>query len=148
MLENSASTPTLLTMPSPNSPWFGRSTLSKLLCQSLIGLPDSEPSSPSWSPSATPVRHLAPVRRCWPRSSGRRCRHGCHDTPHSLSARPLSLSLSSLRGGSAIAIAAESFASSSRPHLCVLPHLRASPSSPRAPPSSPPLGWTRSPRGE
>jgi EmrB/QacA subfamily drug resistance transporter len=29
-----------------------------------------------------------------------------------------------------------------------LPRLRASPSPPRAPPSSPPLGWTRSPRGD
>ena len=58
---------------------------------------------------------------------------------------PLSLALS---GGNAIAIAAESFASSSHPRLYVLPRLRASPSSPRAPPSSPPFSWMRSPRGE
>ena len=70
-----------------------------------------------------------------------------------LTQRPstLSLSLSLSRdsdGENAITIAAESFASSSRPRICASPLLRASPSPPRAPPSSPPLGWTRSPRGE
>ena len=61
----------------------------------------------------------------------------------------LLLSLSRARsGGNAVAIAAESFASSSRPRLCVLLRLRAPPSPPRAPPSSPPISWTRSPRGE
>ena len=116
----------------------------------MIAWSDSEPSSSSWSPSATPVRHLAAVRWCWPRSLGHRCRHGRHDTPHSLSARPLSpcLSLATPPGESVIAIAAERFASSLRPRLCISPRLRASPSSPRAPPSSPALGWTRSPRGE
>ena len=51
-------------------------------------------------------------------------------------------------GGNAIAIVAESSASFARARLRVSPHLRASPSPPRAPPSSPPLRWTRSPRGE
>ena len=51
-------------------------------------------------------------------------------------------------GSSVVAIAAESFVSSSRSCLHVSPLLWASPSLPRAPPSSPPLGWPRSPRGE
>ena len=146
MLKNSASTPTLSTTPSPNSPWFGRSTLSKLLCQSLIVLPDSEPSSPSWSPA----RHLSAIWRPYAGDGLARQVVGVvmdattHRTQSAL-VHSLPVSLSRLRGGSAIAIAAESFASSSRPHLCVSPCLRASPSSPRAPPSSPPLGWTRSP---
>ena len=38
--------------------------------------------------------------------------------------------------------------SSLRSRLRVSPLLRASPSLPQAPPSSPPLGWPRSPRGE
>ena len=68
-----------------------------------------------------------------------------------LTQRPSTLSLPLSRappGESAVDIAAVSFASSSRPRLCVLPRLRASPSLPRAPPSSPSLGWTRSPLGE
>jgi len=63
---------------------------------------------------------------------------------HSL---PPSLSRDS-DGESAIPIAVESFASSSRPRHCASPLLRASLCPPRAPPSSPPLGWPRSPRGE
>ena len=116
----------------------------------MIAWSDSEPSSPPWSPSATPVRHLALVCRRWLRSSGCQRRHGRHDTPHSLSARPLSSCLSTATppGESAVAIAAVSFASTSRSRLCVSPRLRASPSPPRAPPSSPPFRWTRSPRGE
>ena len=61
----------------------------------MIASPDSEPSSPSGTSRATPVRQLAPVLRRWPRSSGRRRWHGHHDAPHSLSTRPLS-SFSSL----------------------------------------------------
>ena len=34
-----------------------------MLCHTVIASPDSEPSTPSWMPSTTPVRHLAPVRR-------------------------------------------------------------------------------------
>ena len=60
---------------------------------------------------------------------------------------PSSISCDSV-GDSAIAIAAASIASSLCPRLCILPRLRAYPSPPRAPPSFPPLGWTRSPRGE
>ena len=64
----------------------------------MIASPDSEPSSPSGTSRATPVRQLAPVRRRWPRSSGRRRWHGRHDAPHSLNAvhslpSPLSRSL-------------------------------------------------------
>ena len=117
----------------------------------MIAWSDSEPSSPSWSPSATPSCHLAPIRQRWPRSLGHQRRHGLHDTPHSLSARPLSSFLSLPRdsvGDSAISIAAASFASSLCPRLYVSPRLRASPSPPRPPPSFPPLGRTRSPRGE
>ena len=64
--------------------------------------------------------------------------------PSILLLRSLALALAE----NAVAIAAESFASSSRPRLCVLLRLRAPPSPPRAPPSSPPISWTRSPRGE
>ena len=58
---------------------------------------------------------------------------------------PLSRARSS---GNAVAIAVESFASSSCLRLCVLLRLRAPPSLPRSPPSSPPIGLMRSPRGE
>ena len=58
---------------------------------------ESEPSSPSWPTSAAPGCHLSTVHRRWPHSSGRRCRHGRHDTPHSPSARPFSPSLSRAR---------------------------------------------------
>ena len=64
----------------------------------MIALSDSEPSSPSWSPSATPGCHLAPVRRHWPRSSGRWHRHRCHDTcTHPTPVHSLPSSLSRLR---------------------------------------------------
>ena len=137
------------TTPSPNSLWFGSYSSLKLLCQTLIASLDSERSSPSGTSRAPPVRQMAPVRRRWPSSSGRRCWHGRHGAPHSLSPSILLLPLSRARsGGNAVAIAAESFASSSRPRLCISLCLRAPPSPPRAPPSSPPISWTRSPRGE
>ena len=82
------------TASSPNSLRFGSYSSPKLLYQSTIASSDSEPSSPSWTPSATSVRQMAPVRRRRPRSSGRRRWHGRHGAPHSLSARPFSSSLS------------------------------------------------------
>ena len=60
----------------------------------MIARSDAELSSPSWTPSATSVRTPASVRRRWLRPSGRRSRHGRHDAPYSLSARPLSSFLS------------------------------------------------------
>ena len=100
-------------------------------------------------PGAAPGCHLVPVRRRWPHSLGHRCRDWCHATPHSPSALPLAQPLSRVSNGrGAIAIAAESFASSSRPRLRVASPLRASPGPPRAPPSSPPLGCPRFHQGE
>ena len=102
------------------------------------------------SPVMPRVRRVSSVRQRWPHSSGHRRRHGRHDTPHSpalVHSLPLSLSRDS-DGGNAIAIVAESSASFTCARPCVSPRLPASPSPPRGPPSSPPLGWTRSPRGE
>ena len=101
-----------------------------------------------------PARHLAAI---WRPYAGVGPTHQVDDiimdatTPQTHPALVHSLPSSISRDSvdeSAIAIAAESFASSPRPRLCVSPRLQASPSPPRAPPSSPPLGWTRSPRGE
>jgi len=97
------------------------------------------------------VRSASSVRRRWPLSSGHRRHHGRHDAPHSLASSTPSLSLSLSRdsdGGNALATVAESSASFARARLRVSPHPRVSPSPPRASPSSAPLGWTRSPRGE
>jgi len=58
----------------------------------VIARSNAELSSPSWTPSATSVRQMVPVRRQRPRSSGRRRWHGRHGAPHSLSARPFSSS--------------------------------------------------------
>ena len=82
------------TTPSPNSLWFGSYSSLKSLYQTLIASLDSERSSPSGTSRAPPVRQMAPVRRRWPRSSGRRRWHGRHGAPHSLSARPFSSFLS------------------------------------------------------
>ena len=64
----------------------------KLLCQTVIVSSEPKPSSPSWMARAPSVRQMSPVRRRWPRSSGRRSWHGHHGAPHSLSALPFSSS--------------------------------------------------------
>ena len=106
----------------PPSWLTGRSTWLPFGARTSALAPLVWPSKPSWMPRQPALAQHPPTR---------------------------SASLSHVSDGrGAITIAVESFASSVRRRPRVVSPLRASLSPPRAPPSSPPLGRQRSPRGE